>query len=111
MGEFQASTRIDRRLSQMEAAEVGITRMSFYKTEAAEVIIIRRIILHITFEEVPLQPPPPAQTQNTRKHKECGTLEWESFKHPPVSLSQMEAAEVVIIRKFILHITFQEVPL
>ena len=46
MGEFQAPTPVS--LSQIEAAEV---------------VIIRSISLHITFEEVPLRPPAQAQNQ------------------------------------------------
>jgi hypothetical protein len=50
-----------------------------------------------------------SQTQG--KPKEHNTVEWEGFRHPPVSLSQMKAAGLVNIRDIILHITFEEVPL
>ena len=93
MGEFQASP------------------VSRSKTKTKEVVIIRNISLHITFEQVPLQPPPQHNHKTQGKPKENGTREWDGFRHPPVSLSKTEVAGVVITRSIMLHITFEEVPL
>ena len=49
------------------------------------------------------------QSQIIRKLNENITLEWESFRHPFISLSQTEVAGVVITRNIILQIAFEEV--
>ena len=76
--------------------------------EAKELVILRNIILHITFDKVPLQHPQ-HRHKTQGKPKENITLEWKSFRHPPVSLSQTEATIVVITRSIVLQITFEEV--